>query len=223
MRKEFNPLALSIACIAGFTLSLVPWPTEAQVGLSEAFVLTEQDLALLPPFCRAKASKKLPKEVYEHWSRTFGPENWLHMHHYCFGMKALQLAYTDFADLTSRKYQASVAATEFNYVLRHSEENFYMRPEILVQRGRAHVLSRSYEPARKSFEEALQLNPKSIDAWVALGDLYSQTGRKDDAIKTLEQAIKMTGDEQNKKITLRLNELRQGKASRDQASPPKNK
>lgn len=207
MKTSFNPLALSVACVLCFTLLIESRPVWAQAGLSEAYVLTEADLALMPVFCRAKASKKLPKNVYEHWSNTFGADNWLHMHHYCFGLKALQLSYSNFHDLTSRTYQARVAETEFNYVLRHSEDDFYMRPEILVQRGRAQTLARAYELAKKSFEEALKLNPKSIDAWAALADLYSQIGRKDEAIKVLEQAIKTTGDEQNKKIILRLNEL----------------
>ncbi|MDP3286969.1 MAG: tetratricopeptide repeat protein [Methyloversatilis sp.] len=220
MRTQSNLLALSIACILFIIFFSASRPTWAQAGLSEAYVLTEDDLAFMPQFCRAKVTKKLPKNVYEGWSNKFGPENWLHMHHYCFGLKALQLSYSNFRDLTSRTYQARVAETEFNYVLRHSEEDFYMRPEILVHRGRAQTLARAYEPAKKSFEEALKINPKSVDAWVALGDLYSLIGRKNDAIKTLEKAIEVTGEEQNKKILLRLNDLRSTNSQSKKPSLP---
>jgi cytochrome c-type biogenesis protein CcmH/NrfG len=56
------------------------------------------------------------------------------------------------------------------------------------------------------FEAALKFNPDMVDAWVALSDLYFQTGKKEDALRTLEEAIERVGE--HKKISLRIEELK---------------
>jgi tetratricopeptide (TPR) repeat protein len=193
---------------AFFPISALTLSPVAQAGkwTNEMVKFTEDDFMILPPLCRAKISQQSNREVQEYWTRRYG-SNWGGMHHYCFGLKALNLAYRDFNNTTKREYFSSQAVNEFGYVLDRAEPDFVLRPEILIQRGRALVLSRSYDDAKQSFEEALKQNPKSVDAWVALSDLYSQLGKSTEAIKVLEQAIEVTGGE-HKKITARLDDLK---------------
>lgn len=197
--------ALVFAFVAISALAMTPVALAGK-WTSEVVKFTEQDFMILPPLCRAKIAQQSNREVQDYWIRRYG-SNWGGMHHYCFGLKALNLAYRDFKNTTKREYFSTQAVNEFDYVLDRAEPNFVLRPEILIQRGRALTLSRSYEDAKQSFEEALKLNPKSVDAWAALSDLYSQMGKNTEAIKVLEQAIEATGSE-HKKLTARLDDLR---------------
>lgn len=197
--------ALVFVFVSIGALTMTPVATAGN-WTSEVTKLTEEDFMILPPLCRAKMDPTKNREIQAQWSRKYG-EMWAHMHHYCFGSKALNLAYRDFTKAERRKYYSAQAAREFDYVLDKAAPDFEMRPEILIQRGRALMLSRSYDDAKQSFEEALKLNPKSVDAWVALSDMYSQVGLHADAIKVLEQAIETTGGE-HRKITVRLDDLK---------------
>lgn len=163
---------------------------------------------ILPSFCRENINLKKSKnrDNLEQWNRKYGAANGS-MHHYCYGLKALNLAYRDFKDATRRSYFSTQAVGEFNYVLENAEPDFVMRPAVLIQRGRALTLARSYEDAKQSFEDALKLDPKSVDAWVSLSDMYSQIGKNTEAIRVLEQAIEVTGSE-HKKIKVRLDDLK---------------
>jgi tetratricopeptide (TPR) repeat protein len=201
-RRSF---VFALLALSGFALA-----SAAQAGqwTSEATKLTEQDLAILPTFCRENVSLKKSKnrDAQAQFNRRYGASNGS-MHHYCFGLKAMNLAYRDYRDATRRQYFSTQAVGEFNYVLNAAEPEFFLRPDLLIQRGRALTLSRSYEDARESFEEALKLSPKSVDAWVSLSDMYSQIGKNPEAIKVLEQAIEVTGSE-HKKIKVRLDDLK---------------
>ena len=174
---------------------------------ADLFPITEDDMPFLPVFCRAKLLQSKQPDIQKHWAKTYGTENWMHLHHQCYGAKALNLAYRDFKDVAKRTYFAKLASNEFNYVLNATEPDFVLRREVLTQRGRALTLAKQYGEAEKNFSEALKIEPKSVDTWVALSDLYRQTDRIADAIKTLEKAIEVTGGE-HRKITVRLDDLK---------------
>lgn len=196
--------ALALGAVAISALTLSP-AAQADKWTSEVFKLTEADFMVLPPLCRAKTAQAKNQEIQNLWIRKYGSV-WEHMHHYCFGSKALNLAYRYFTDAKRRSYFSAQATREFDYVLDNSDYSFPLRQEILIQRGRAQMLSREHDDAKQSFEEALKLDPKSVDAWCALSDMYSQMGRNADAIKVLEKATEVTGGE-HKKITTRLDDL----------------
>lgn len=205
-----NPRTLLTAFLIGWNVNLAHSPVaHADQWTSEAFRLTEEDFQLLPPLCRAKTAQSKNQEVQAIWMRQYGAA-WEHMHHYCFGKKALALAYRYYSDSKKRAYFSSQSANEFDYVLGSTESNFPLRTEILIQRGRAKVLAREYDDAKKTFEEVLKRDPKSIDGWSALSDMYSQMGRNADAIAVLEEAIEVTGGE-HKKLKARLDDLRLGR------------
>lgn len=198
-----QPFALALVLFS--TLASTP---VARAGLwtSEMVKFSDADFMTLPPLCRAKLAQADNREIQEQWSRKYG-SSWADMHHYCFGLKGLNLAYRDYQDKEKRRYFSTQAVKDFDYVLDRAKPDFALRSEILIQRGRALTLSGSYEDAKLSYEEALKQNPKSVDAWVALSDLYTQLGKYSEAVKVLEQAIQSTGSE-HKKISTRLNEIK---------------
>ena len=111
---------------------------------------------------------------------------------------------------------ASMVIANFNYILEHTERNFYMRPEALVNLARGYQLKKEYDFARRNYDEAIRLNPKMVEAWVALSDMFYEIGKKSDALYVLETAREKVGE--NKKIDLRIADMR---AAGIKASAPK--
>lgn len=166
---------------------------------------TDQDFALYPPFCRARIERQ-PKELVDYWTQRLGPKNYLHIHHFCFGLKALNLAYANLNNKQQREFMANAVVGNFNYIIDSTERTFYLRPDAYVNLGRGHLLRGEYDVARQKFYEALKLNPKLVDAWVAMSDMYYQAGKKSEALSVLLQASEYCGE--NKKIDLRIAEMR---------------
>ncbi|MDP2380625.1 MAG: hypothetical protein Q8M35_09120, partial [Pseudohongiella sp.] len=91
---------------------------------------TPAEMATLPPYCAARFSQG--SDAFKTWQATMG-RDFIHIHHYCVGLKFLNHARGTF---TSKKDETLGAAVrEFDYVLTHAAPDFYMRPEILMNRG----------------------------------------------------------------------------------------
>ena len=187
------------------TLLVMPARVEARSDDSSPTNWSDEDYSLYPAFCRARLLHE-PKELEAYWIRQFGSKNYIHMHHFCFGLKALSLAYANLQDASRRASLAGAAIDNFGYVVEHTEHDFYMRSEALVNLGRGYILKKEYEMAKRKFDAALKLNPKSVDAWVALSDMYYQNGQRSDALEVLEKAREEAGD--HKKILLRIDTIK---------------
>jgi tetratricopeptide (TPR) repeat protein len=174
-------------------------------GANESNNWTDDDFALYPAYCRVKLTGESAQEV-EYWKKYFGFDNYIHMHHYCFGLKAMTLAYANFGDRKRRSAFALDVIRNMNYILNATRKDFFMRPDALINLGRGYLLMSEGDKARKAFEDALKLRPDSVDAWVALSDLYHDAGQRKQALAVLEEALKRTGD--HPKISLRMEELK---------------
>jgi tetratricopeptide (TPR) repeat protein len=195
--------ALRIAGVIVAALALLP--NVATARTNESTNWTEEDFALYPPYCRARLLRE-PKELEAYWSKQLGPKNFLHMHHFCFGLKALNLAYGNLRDKQRMTGQAYTVVRNFNYILEQTQRDFYLRPEALLNIARGYALLQEFKVARDKFEEALKLNPKLVDAWVGLSDMYYQNGQRADALRVLEKALEVAGE--HKKITLRIEDMK---------------
>lgn len=211
MKSFTDAPGATLFAAAALMVALALAPASVEARSNETTNWSDEDYMLYPPFCRARLLRE-PKELEVFWSQRLGPKNFMHMHHFCFGLKALNLAYGSFQDKQRRANLAYSVVGNFNYILEHTERTFFMRPEALVNLARGHVLLQEYNVARKKFEEALKLNPKSVDAWVAFSDMYYEAGKREDALRILEMALEQAGE--HKKITLRIDEMKGAKGSK---------
>ncbi len=171
---------------------------------SESTKWTESDYVLYPQYCRARLESK-SKHMIPVWEKRLGQPSFLHVHHYCFGMKAVALAYTYYSDKNRRRFFANAVVSETAYFLEHAPEESPLRAEVLVTQGRGFVLAEQPDDARERFEAALAIDPNLVDAWAFLSDIHVAQGRKQEAIKVLQDAREKLGE--HKKILLRLKEL----------------
>lgn len=192
--------------VAFLSVLLVLIPVSGFSQRSDSF--TDEDFALYPGFCRAKLTEE-PKEEVERWKRQLGNDNFLHMHHYCFGLRAMTLAYSNYSNKKRRREYAMDVIRNMNYILSHTRKDFFMRSEALVNLGRGYQLHDDKEAAKKAFQAALKLKPDAVDAWVALSDMFYDNGQRDEALKVLEDARTHAGD--HRKIMLRIEQMQKKK------------
>lgn len=189
--------------LAAFSM-LALFPASAGAISNEASNWSDDDYALYPQFCRARKLRE--PELALVWEKKMGPKNFIHIHHFCNGLKALNLSYASFQDKQRRLGMANTVINNFEYIIAQTERNFYLRPEAFLNLGRGYAIKGEFDTAAKYFNEALKLNPKLVDAWVALSDLYHQNGERDEALRVLEKALEVAGE--HKKITLRIEDMK---------------
>ena len=175
-------------------------------AIADAEVTTwrERDFAMYPQYCRARLDSK-SGALIPIWEKKLGQSSFLHVHHYCFGMKAVVLAYANYTDKNRRKGYARSIVSETEYFLHHAPEESPLRAEVLITQGRGFLLAEQFDEARERFEAALEINPKAVDGWAFLSDVYAAQGRKDEAIRVLRSADEAVGG--HKKITIRIQDL----------------
>lgn len=186
-------------------LPLFVFVADVSARSNETTTWTDQDFAMYPQFCRARIERE-PKELVDYWTQRLGAKNYLHIHHFCFGLKALNLAYGSLKNRQRREFMANAVVGNFNYVIDNTEKTLYLRPEAFVYLGKGYFLRQEYDLAQQKYFEALKLNPKMVDAWVAISDMYYEVGKRPEALSVLEQASQICGE--NKKIDLRIADMR---------------
>lgn len=75
---------------------------------------TEAELKMLPLGCQARLGSD--KAAYKSWEARFGHDIWIHMHHYCNGLKEINRAALAI-DRSVRRKTLGLASREFDYVL----------------------------------------------------------------------------------------------------------
>lgn len=171
--KWINRIKLVMTAIA-FTLA---FPANA---------ITDVEFTMLPAYCAVKIRDNDP-QAKQYWEAQLGSGNWLHMHHYCGGLAALNRYYGQNAYERGRSLYDAV--WEFNYVLKNTKPDFYLRADFHYNRGKALLLQGKAGPALGDFQKALEYSPGMPSASIELADLYKKSGKKEMALATLKTAL----------------------------------
>lgn len=103
------------------------------------------EFATLPPYCKEKVETTDPV-ANKAWSDKFGQHNWLHMHHYCYGLNYLINRQYRARTPQDRAWMLGEAVDNINYTLNAATPGFTLLPEMHFNRGRAYrLLGRSQE------------------------------------------------------------------------------
>ncbi|MCL4738375.1 MAG: hypothetical protein KJZ81_09210 [Burkholderiaceae bacterium] len=98
---------------------------------------TDSELVLLPKACEARL--KGNDEVRRAWQQQIGRENFLHLHHLCFGLNYNNRARLTF-DKKRKLYFLQRAVANFDYVLRHWPADSALRPEAEAGKREAEMM-----------------------------------------------------------------------------------
>lgn len=147
---------------------------------------TAAEMAALPAYCGARFNEG--SEAFRAWRATMGGD-FIHIHHYCAGLNFLNRSY-GMASGKNRQGTLGGAVREFDYVLTHASAGFYLRAEILMNRGVA--LSQLKRPgeAVANLNQAVGMNPELPRAWMTLADLYEAQKQRTKALETVTEGLR---------------------------------
>ena len=167
-------------------------------------LLISMPVLAVQPYAKTPAEQAMcDARVY---SRLGGrDQNTMHMHHYCDGLRFLDRAYASMQDKNEMRYNLQRSIGNFDYVLSHTQEDYYMRGEVHVGKARALKLMGKRGEAVSEFHKALRYSLDSPDVYVALADHYQETGDKKKALEMATEGLKRSPD--SKGLKRRYTEL----------------
>lgn len=130
-------LKINVQCASLTVLVLLLNPAQAQKAWPH--MPTAEEVAMMPDYCQAKMGGNA--ERYQYWNQRMGPDKFVHLHHYCHGLKQMNRLKLTF-DKQQRRYIVQTAIGEFDYVLRNWPDGFYLKNEAKVQKTQAENLLR---------------------------------------------------------------------------------
>lgn len=117
-------------------LSLILFATLARAQGGFPQNPTAAEIAVMPEYCQARLGPN--NDFYQRWNMSMGPEKFVHLHHYCFGLNQMSRVRYTF-DKQKRKYILQAAVNEFDYVIRNWPADFVLAKD--AQRGKAEAQS----------------------------------------------------------------------------------
>lgn len=95
------------------------------------------EVMAMPDYCQAKMGNN--QALHDEWRLRMGPNLFMHLHHYCHGLKHMRRASTA-SDAQKRRYQYERAIGEFDYVLRNWPSDFQLHAQAKQQQQMARTL-----------------------------------------------------------------------------------
>lgn len=121
------------------SLLLAPIALAATLAMpAHSSQLGEADLAMLPEYCQARFAG--PNSMaYKSWNQRLGESNFRHIHHFCYGLAAMNRSRLEF---DSQKKTAALrrAIREFDYVLKRWPKEFSLYPQAMVYQQHAETM-----------------------------------------------------------------------------------
>lgn len=148
---------------------------------------TQAEMAALPAYCAAKFDEGRNPEAAKMWRASMGGD-FSHIHHYCAGLNFLNRGRGTFG--SGRNGVLGAAVREFDYVLSHASPGFYLRAEILMNRGIALSLLKRDGEAVGNLLEAIKLDARQPRAYMTLADLYDKQKNRGKALETVSEGLR---------------------------------
>ena len=173
----------------------------------------EKRAALLPPYCKytqlyrdAAPGGRNPTEI-QRWSAMMGGDsNFMHLHHYCWGLEYTNHALYSATSKQGRDESLRLSIPEFNYVISQARPDFVLLPEILTKKGENLMRIGRAPEAIPALNRALSLKPDYWPAHAALSDYFRDIGQIQAALEWAEKGL--TAAPNAKPLLRRVSELK---------------
>jgi len=167
------------------------------------WIPSQTEMAALPGYCAAKFSEGKNPESAKVWRASIGGD-FMHIHHYCAGLNFLNRA-RGMASGNDKRGTLGAAMGNFNYMLDNASPGFYLRPEILMNRGITQSMQGKGGAAVGDLLKAIEINPNLPRAYMALADLYAKQKNRSKALETVTAGLRHNPD--TKSLQRRYTEL----------------
>lgn len=156
--------------------------SQSLMAFALPYAPSDAEVAQLPNFCAIKFKRPGPN-----FESHFGRKNWIHMHHYCHGLKFVNRARNHPKD---SRVHLGRAKGEYAYVFRNAEPDFWFRPQMYVEVARIHLRLGERTEAQARLMEAIRFNPRYEPAYLALIDLQKQDGARAAVLELATQGVR---------------------------------
>lgn len=149
------------------------------------------ELASLPAFCAVRAQpygNQPGHPEVKPWLSIYG-QDWIHMHHYCSGLNAINRSYRS-ANRKEKENALQNAVSEFDYTLRNISQNTRLSAEVFMARGQALLGLGRTPAANRDLEQALVIDPSLRRAYGLLADSYIALKQRDKALQVISEGIR---------------------------------
>ena len=147
------------------------------------------EYASLPPYCKEKV-EKTDSVANKIWSDKFGKDNWLDMHHYCYGLSYLINRHYRARTTQDRAWMLGEAVSNISYTIKGATPGFTLLPEMHFNRGKAlRLLGRGPE-AISDWSKAKTLDPEYVAAYTALADYYAEIKQQGKALEMISEGLR---------------------------------
>lgn len=156
---------------------------------------SEQEIRAMPPYCAARYSKETDHSEYKRWEDRYGHE-FLHIHHLCNGVGALNRAYKSRNDQERRGLLTQVM-NEFDYVINHVRPDFPLLSDLYLYRSDAQRLNKNDAAALSDAIRSISIDARQTRAYLVAADLYIKGGNKDKALSILTDGLSQLPENQS--------------------------
>ncbi|HMH17980.1 MAG TPA: hypothetical protein VK572_07500 [Burkholderiales bacterium] len=187
-----------ILAVAGLTLAmLAPMCVEAE----QHFFNNPREMFLLPEYCKYTQDFRAnvpggnnPGEI-QRWTTLMGPV-FIHMHHYCYGLQAINRATFLSPAPEDRRHNLGVSVIEFDYVIERAPQDFGLLPEIFTKKGESLLQMDSVGKGIAELQRAIDMKPDYWQAYAAASDYYKGAGQPAKAREWVEKGLSVLPDKQ---------------------------
>ena len=186
--------------LIAFSWALCAAPAFGQ-SLSPDRLMSQGEIALLPPFCQdvqsvngwAQGGRESPRSPM--WIAKMGRSFW-DMHHYCWARAYANRANNAAATKPQRDYLLKTAIDDMMYVVRRAPaEGMVMLPEIFYLIGQYQIQLGQIGEAAASFKRSRETKADYWPAYAGHADVLLQLGKRNDAKQLLEQGLAIMPNE----------------------------
>lgn len=202
--------------VAGLVLALLtPTYVEAEPHRFD----NPREMFMLPEYCKYTQDFRAnmpggnnPAEI-QRWTAVMGPV-YTHMHHYCYGLQAVNRAAFLSPTREERVHNLGVSVNEFDYVIERAPPDFGLLPEIFTKKGESLIQMDRVGQGMAELQRAISMKANHWPAYAAISDYYKNAGQLAKAREWLEKGLSAAPD--TRPLTRRLAALdaEQGKSKR---------
>ena len=183
-----------------FRPACLAWPIVLLGALASPSAMAQHQydpktMAMLPPYCkylqvyRENVPGGSDPAQIERWTRILGAQNYLHLHHYCWGLENTSRGLYFSTNSRERNHEFSEAVREIDYVLARVTPDFALLPEILTKRGENLMrLGKAAEGVR-DLSRAIELKPDHWPPYAAMSDYYKSLSDFDSARQWAQRGL----------------------------------
>lgn len=153
-----------------------------------------KEMFMLPDYCKYTQDfrEHVPggnnKDEIDRWTASMGP-TFIHMHHYCYGLQAINRAQFMSRTREDRVHNYGVSVREFDYVIERATPDFGLLPEIYTKKGESLIQLEEVGKGMVELERAIQTKADYWPAYAAISDYYKDAGQPAKAREWLEKGL----------------------------------